>query len=210
MPLRSGRKWQHPVDWLWSGAHTGCHTGNTTTSRRTGYDPPRVGKKQLDDKMPDRWCCAMAIESPVEFVKTHGVVMETAKGPVPTLAHALVGEPIRGSWWSHPKSHSIHAATLEARGSGEILTCRIVRGKVTLVHRRLWPALVRVARDLPVERLASVREIHTQSGAHRVEETPFPGWVPGDVKKASRRLTRDKAIKALGTWVLQEIRDAAR
>ncbi len=147
----------------------------------------------------------MAIDSPVEFVKAHGVVMETAKGPVPTLAHGVAGEAIRGSWWSHPKAHAIHAATLEARDSADILTCRIVRGKVTLVHKRLWPALVRIACNLPVERLAFVREIHTPSGAHRVEEEPYPKWVPSDVKKASELLTKDKAIEALGNWVLQEI-----
>ena len=147
----------------------------------------------------------MAIDSPVEFVKAHGVVMETAKGPVPTLAHGVAGEAIRGSWWSHPKAHAIHAATRKARDSADILTCRIVRGKVTLIHKRLWPALVRIARHLPVERLASVREIHTPSGAHQVEEEPYPKWVPGDVKKASELLTKDKAIEALGNWVLQEI-----
>ena len=151
----------------------------------------------------------MTMDSPVEFVRTHGVVMETAKGPVPTLAYGVVGEPIRGSWWSHPKAHSIHAATLEARDSGDILTCRVVRGKVTLIHKRLWPALVRIASHLPAERLASVREIHTPSGAHRVEETPYPEWVPSDVEKASQLLTRDKAIEALGSWVLEEIRDGA-
>ncbi len=144
---------------------------------------------------------------PVEFVKIHGVVMETAKGPVPTLAHAVAGEPIRGSWWSHPKAHAIHAATLEARASSDVLTCRIVRGKVTLVHRRLWPALVCIACDLPVARLASVREIHTPSGAHRVEEKPYPEWVPGDVKKASQLLTREVAIEDLGNWILREISD---
>ncbi len=151
----------------------------------------------------------MAIDSPVEFVKAHGVVMETAKGPVPTLAHGVAGEAIRGGWWSHPKAHAIHAATLEVRDSSDVLTCRIVRGKVTLVHKRLWPALVRIACYLPVERLASVREIHTPSGAHRVEEEPYPKWVSSDVKKASQRLAKELAIEALGNWVQREISDAA-
>ncbi len=155
--------------------------------------------------MDDLGADGMPIDSPLEFVRIHGVVLETAKGPVPTLAHAVTDEPIRGSWWSHPEAHAIHAATREARDSGDVLTCRIVRGKITLIHKRLWPALVRIACHLPVERLASVREIHTPSGAHRVEEEPYPTWVPGDVKKASQRLTEDLAIEALGNWVLQEI-----
>ncbi len=149
------------------------------------------------------------MDSPVEFVRIHGVVMETAKGPVPTLAHAVAAGPIRGSWWSHPKAHDNHSATLDARDSSDVLTCRIVRGKVTLIHRRLWPALVRIARHLPVERLASVREIHTPSGTHRVEEKPYPKWVPNDVKKDSQLLTKAVAIEALGNWVLREMSDGA-
>ena len=73
-----------------------------------------------------------------------------------------------------------------------------------MVHRRLWPDLVRIARHLPRERLAAVREIHTASGAHRVEEKPYPEWVPNDVRKASELLTKDQAIEALGDWVNQE------
>ena len=153
----------------------------------------------------------MAIDTPVEFVRRHGVVMETAKGPVPTLAHGVAGEPIRGSWWSHRKAHAIHAATREARNSGDILTCRLAGGRVTLVHKRLWPSLVRLACHLPVERLALVREIHTPSGAHQLEEEPYPDWVPSDVRKAGQLLTRDQAIKNLGNWVLKEMsEDASR
>jgi len=58
-----------------------------------------------------------------------------------------------------------------------------------------------------VERLASVREIHTASGSHQVEEQPYPIWVPSDVKKAGQLLTKDQAIEALGNWVIEEIHD---
>lgn len=149
----------------------------------------------------------MAIDDPVDFVRTHGVVMETARGPVPTLAHAVAGESIRGSWWSHPSSHSIHAATRRARAASDVLTCRLVHGKITLVHRRLWPALVRLAGRLPPERLAAVHEFHTPSGAHRVEEASFPSWVPREVTKESRLLTEEQALEALGSWVLEELVD---
>ncbi len=33
------------------------------------------------------------------FVKRHGVVLHAARGPVPSLAEAIAGGPIRGSWW---------------------------------------------------------------------------------------------------------------
>jgi hypothetical protein len=34
------------------------------------------------------------------FVCTHGLVLESGTGPVPSLAAAIAGEPIRGSWWA--------------------------------------------------------------------------------------------------------------
>jgi hypothetical protein len=39
-----------------------------------------------------------------EFVREHGVVLESGRGPVPSLAEAVAQGPLKGSWWSHPKS----------------------------------------------------------------------------------------------------------
>jgi hypothetical protein len=47
----------------------------------------------------------MTADDAIAFVQKHGVVLASAKGPVPRLTEAIVGEPIQGSWWSHPKSH---------------------------------------------------------------------------------------------------------
>lgn len=150
------------------------------------------------------------MKSATKFVLAHGVVLETAAGPVPTLAHEIAGETIRGSWWSHSKSHAIHAATLEVRASRDVLTCRAVRGKITFIHRRLWPALVRLAPELSTGRLAAVREIHTPQGKHEVRETPYPRWVPAETKSAAKKLSRPAAIRLLGDWVLAETRPAQR
>lgn len=147
----------------------------------------------------------MKAEGPIEFVKMHGVVLEAARGPVPTLAHHVAGETIRGNWWAHPKAHAIHAATQQARKSPDILTCRAVGGKITFIHKRLWAALIRLAPRLDREGLAAVREIHSASGKHEVKETPFPQWVPDDIKQASGLLSEDKAMEALGDWVVREM-----
>ena len=79
----------------------------------------------------------------------------------------------------------------------EILVCRLINGKVTYVHRRLWPAIVRLADKLGPERVAAIREVHTPTGKHRVEMRLFPDWVPEDVKKTSRQLTEEEAISQL-------------
>ncbi len=134
------------------------------------------------------------------FVRKHGVVLESAAGPVPSLAHAIAGGPIRGSWWSHPRSHEIYAATQAVRAREDILVCRLVAGKVTFVHRRLWPSLVRAASRFPKKHVAQVREVHTSSGRHVVKEVPFPKWVPAEVKTESRRFSLEEALRALGGW----------
>jgi len=47
----------------------------------------------------------MNVDQARSFVQKHGVVLASGKGPVPRLAEAVVGEPITGSWWSHPRAH---------------------------------------------------------------------------------------------------------
>src|SRR3989442_15991096 len=88
------------------------------------------------------------------FIREHGVVLEAARGPVPSLAEVIAGEPVRGSWWSHPKSHQIFAVTRAVRESDDVLVCRLIRGKVTFVHRRLCAALVRGAGHPPSDHLS--------------------------------------------------------
>ncbi len=134
------------------------------------------------------------------FVRKHGIVLESAAGPVPSVAAAIAGESIRGSWWSHPRSHEIFELTQGIRNRDDILVCRLVNGKVTFVHRRLWPALVRVAKQFPKKQLAQVREVHTESGRHVAKELAFPKWVPTDVSAEARRLSKEEALESLGGW----------
>src|SRR5262249_6081383 len=133
----------------------------------------------------------------VAFVAAHGVVLESAQGPLPSLAGAVAGEPIRGSYWAHPKANDIFQCSRAVRQSADVLVCRLVGGKVTYVHRRLWPALVRLAGRLDADRLAAIREVHTPSGKHEVRTTPYPDWVPGDVRRAAEELTEKEAASLL-------------
>jgi hypothetical protein len=143
----------------------------------------------------------VSAKNALSFVEQHGIVLESGHGPVPNLAEAIAGGVIRGSWWSHKKGHAIFAATQFVRDSQDILVCRLVRGKVTLVHRRLWPALVRLADRFGNESLAAISEKHTASGAHRTEEMPFPDWVPQDVTDVARKLSEQEAVEQLGESV---------
>lgn len=126
----------------------------------------------------------------LRFVEKHGVVLESARHPrIPSLAEAVAGAPIRGSWWSHPKGKAIFAATRAMRESPEVLVCRVIDGKVSLAHERLWPALVKLAGKFPRKDLARIRETHTASGAHRVENVAFPKWVPAKTAAAAEKMS---------------------
>lgn len=123
------------------------------------------------------------------FVKRHGVVLQAARGPVPSLAEAITGGPIRGSWWGHPKGREIFQVAEAICESPEVLVCKFVEGKVTFIHRRLWPALVKLAPRFRKGRLAKVWNEHTRSGAHRSRSVAFPTWVPGDVMREADRMS---------------------
>ena len=138
----------------------------------------------------------MTVADAFAFVTEHGVVLVSAQGPVPRLTEAIAGEPIKGSWWGHPKGQQIFAILEALSASEDILVCRLVGGKVTMVHRRLWPALFRVANRFAPDRIAQVSQEHTAAGRHENREVPFPKWVPRDVKEQAEKLDEEEALDA--------------
>ncbi len=133
------------------------------------------------------------------FVERHGVVLQAGRGPVPSLAEAITGEPIPGSWWGHAKGRVIFRAARAVCESSEVLVCKLIDGKVTYVHRRVWPALVKLAPRFAKERLAKVWDEHTKRGAHVSRRVPFPKWVPSDVMKEAETLSTLEAERLLST-----------
>jgi hypothetical protein len=136
----------------------------------------------------------------IEFVKRHGVVLEAGTGPVPSLVEVITGGPVRGSWWAHPRRQEIFELTRAVRDSEDVLVCRIVSGKVTYVHRRLWASLVRVSKRFPPKRLAWIHEEHTATGRHVTREVPYPKWVPRLVSAEATGLSEEAAVRELGDW----------
>jgi hypothetical protein len=123
----------------------------------------------------------------------HGMLLESARGPIPNVAELVAGESIKGSWWGHPKSHEIYDTLNSLDESPDVIRTRLVNGKVTIVHRCVWPALVRVADHFAPKQLAVLHEEHTATGAHRVHEQPFPEWVPDDVRVTAGALSAEDA-----------------
>ena len=139
----------------------------------------------------------MTPKQALSFVETNGVALESARGPVPSLAQAIAGAEIRGSWWAHPKGKIIFACSRAIRNSKDVLTCRLVQGKVTYVHRRLWPALARLNERFSPVRLAAIREVHSTEGTHKIETVAFPKWVPAEEMGRGRKLSIEQATALL-------------
>jgi hypothetical protein len=139
----------------------------------------------------------MTPEQALAFVEKHGIVLQSARGRVPSFAEFVAGEPIRGSWWGHPRGREIYRLAEAVADSGEVLLCRLVDGKVTYVHRRLWPALVRLAGRFPPGALAKAWSEHTPSGAHARRHVDYPEWVPPQVLAQAQRLSEEEAEREL-------------
>jgi hypothetical protein len=126
-------------------------------------------------------------------------VLASARGVVPNIAEAVAGEPISGSWWAHPKGNAIFVVLSELRESPDVRWFKLLDGKIMLVHRRMWAAVVRLARDgvLSLDAAADLQQEHRPSGEHRNIVTPFPAWVDDHTEDQATRLTTAEAQNAL-------------
>jgi len=52
---------------------------------------------------------AMNAKQALAWVKKCGIAVESARATVPSLAQVVVGKPLRGSWWAHPKGNAARA-----------------------------------------------------------------------------------------------------
>lgn len=125
------------------------------------------------------WTASQALA----FVRRHGIVTMTA-GARPSLVEAIVGGPVKGSWWGHAKGGLIYQLAESLLESGEVISLKLVEGKVTFLHQSLWPALARVVTDPNWRRSAAYglspevgRTFRTVEGRGKVrlDEMGLPG-----------------------------------
>ncbi len=140
----------------------------------------------------------MTARQALQLLRREGAMLQAARGALPTLTEAIVGERIRGSWWGHPQGKLIFSILSELQESAEVAVCKLVEGKTTLVHRRLWPALLAVAGARRNRGLDRVHQVHQPSGEHRNLIEPWPQWLPAAAREEAARLAPDEAATGLG------------
>ena len=84
-----------------------------------------------------------AVRQAVDALDRTGLLL-LHDGRRPSLTGLVAGAPIRGSWWGHPAGRRIFQVASALEEGGDVLFVPLLSAKVTLVHRRLWPALVSV------------------------------------------------------------------
>jgi hypothetical protein len=67
-----------------------------------------------------------------------------ADNKLPSITVFVAGGPVRGSWWGHPKSRDIFHVVCRIADHPDVAVTKLISGKITFVHRKLWPALVAI------------------------------------------------------------------
>ena len=80
----------------------------------------------------------------MEELQNSGLLLES-DAVLPSVAGFVAHERIRGSWWGHPRGHDIFQANEQLAAHSDVIACKLISGKVTYVHKPLWPALFAVA-----------------------------------------------------------------
>jgi hypothetical protein len=77
-------------------------------------------------------------------IQTSGVLLH--HDPVVlSLTTLVANEPIAGSWWAHSYAQQIYTLINTLAEHPDLLVVKLVGGKATFLHRRLWPAVLAVA-----------------------------------------------------------------
>lgn len=135
-----------------------------------------------------------ALERVKNALHSHGLLM-LSDAKLPSVLSLVVGAPVKGSWWGHPMGHLIYFISQELGDGPDVLETKLLSGKVTFVHRRLWSALLAVCRSreswqlqgLPREELTLLEKV-TEKG--RISLDTLPTTQPEEVRNAARELER--------------------
>lgn len=62
----------------------------------------------------------------------------------PSITTLVVGDSVPGSWWTHPAAREVFRLSCALRDHPDVLMVKLISGKVTAIHRPLWPAIVSI------------------------------------------------------------------
>jgi hypothetical protein len=100
----------------------------------------------------------------LELIRQRLVVTEVPATGTTSLVEAVAGGPVHGSWRTHAKGRLMYRLGRMLRASNEVLSVRLVEGKVAFVDPSLWAVVYRVAME-PSRRRRSLEGLSPQARA---------------------------------------------
>jgi hypothetical protein len=82
----------------------------------------------------------------LDVLAEYGVLLESDL-QLPSVAGLIAGEPVRGSWWPHPRAQLIFTVLQQLADHRDVLITKLISGKVTFVHRRLWSDVIAIGQS---------------------------------------------------------------
>lgn len=77
-------------------------------------------------------------------LETRGLLL-ASDAVLPNVTTIITGEPVKGSSWGHPLARAVNETIRALEQHADVVWAPLINGKVTFVHRKLWPALLGVA-----------------------------------------------------------------
>ena len=85
----------------------------------------------------------MTIEDLLERLQEFDLLLDT-DSKFPSVTGLMVGDTGGRSWWAHPQAKQMYGLSCALRDHPDVLLLKLISGKLTFIHRPLWPAIVAV------------------------------------------------------------------
>ena len=139
----------------------------------------------------------------LQTLRRLGLLLET-DARLPSVASLIAGEPISGSWWGHARAHQIFAALEQFDDHRDVLFTKLISGKVTLVHRKLWPEIFALGRARAPWQLQSLSrsavnllEMIDKQGSLRTDANAWAKSAAAKPGEAARELEKKLLVHAV-------------
>jgi hypothetical protein len=129
-------------------------------------------------------------------LKDFGLLLESDP-KLPSVCTLITGKPMKGSWWAHPLAQTIFQVNELLDDHPDLVITKLLAGKVTFVHRRIWPELFAVATskarwqtDELSDSAQTILKLVGKQGPMRSDELPINGVGRQELNNSVRQLER--------------------
>lgn len=141
---------------------------------------------------------AISVDDVADYLGRIGMLLETDRA-FPSITGIMVREPIKGSWWSHPRANEIYLLSRRLIRHPDTICLKLLSRKMTYVHRRLWPELIAIGTaqepwqldGLPAPAKSMLNKVE-ERGALRMDE--IKGAHGGKDKSADARMLEARLL----------------